>query len=272
MDLVIEAKAGTKRRGYYKRIDYGYIKNTLGSDGDEVDVYVGTHYDSPLVFVVDQMTGPDFTEFDEQKCFVYFQDEQQVRDEYLAQYDDDPRRLGCIRAVHITSFLHQLEANPGQIIKALMVNPISAKIKVISSEESMNKNLKEAINVLDGVTSIVKGLSSKKETAAPEEKVEKALTSMHVPRVALSEHRSLAAVDMENSRIGTVRTRNAGEPPVVPVRSIAAQPLRSSDPRGTGVTYKSCGACGTMHKSLAECPRCEYTTRTAPTKLSAIED
>jgi TusA-related sulfurtransferase len=256
LPLVIEAKAGEKRRGHWKDYAYGYIEGTLGTDGDEVDVYVGVCYDAPNVFVVDQMRPPDFVELDEQKCFVYFQTAQQVKEAYWAMYDDDHRRLGTVRTIPMDDFIAQLNENPGQVIKALWDIPKNATLEVIIDEESMSKNLKEAIQLLNGVTDVAKSLATEQE-----EVLEKALTAQNVPR----ELRGPAP------RNESPPAYFPWETPVVRAHQIANGPARSTDPRNAGTAYKSCDGCGTMHKSLGECPKCTYLQANKPKYGSAID-
>lgn len=261
MDLVIETKAGEKRRGHFKDYAYGYVAGTLGTDGDEVDVYVGTCYDSDLVFVVDQMAPPEFTELDEQKCFVFFQTAQQVKEAYWSMYDDDHRRLGTVRTIPMADFIEQLEHCPGQIIKALMDIPKNANIRVIPNEECMSKNLKEAIQLLNGVTDVAKSLTEQEE-----ETTEKALSSRNVPRSAP------VSQGTAGHHLGASRVQSPWEAPVAQAHKIDNHQIRGVDPRNAGVAYKSCEGCGTMHKSLGECPKCTYLQANAPKYLSAIED
>lgn len=67
--------------------DYGYIKRTLGKDGDHVDAYVGPKKGSPLVVIIDQRdlrTG----KFDEHKAFVGFDSIKDVQETYRGAFSD----------------------------------------------------------------------------------------------------------------------------------------------------------------------------------------
>ena len=64
LDIALENIKGSIRSGTDKdgkqwqstmAHDYGYIKRTLGADGDHVDVFIGDQPDSETVFVVDQV-------------------------------------------------------------------------------------------------------------------------------------------------------------------------------------------------------------------------
>lgn len=74
---------------------YGYIKRTeSAADGDHVDVYVGDHPESQLVFVVNQVKPGG--KFDEHKCMLGFINKDEAKKGYLAHYPDNWTGLGSI--------------------------------------------------------------------------------------------------------------------------------------------------------------------------------
>ncbi|MEB5773126.1 hypothetical protein MXE95_03225 [Aeromonas caviae] len=83
--------------------DYGYIKRTLGADGDHVDVFIGDQPQSETVYVVDQV-DPKTGKFDEHKVMMGFADEQAARDGYLANYEKGWKGLGAIKAMPVDEF------------------------------------------------------------------------------------------------------------------------------------------------------------------------
>lgn len=83
--------------------DYGYIKRTLGADGDHVDVFIGDQPQSETVYVVDQV-DPKTGKFDEHKVMMGFADEQAARDGYLANYEKGWKGLGAIKAMPVEEF------------------------------------------------------------------------------------------------------------------------------------------------------------------------
>jgi len=112
LPITVENPAGSVRSGVSKgghrwsttmKHDYGYIKETLGSDGDHYDCYVGPHDDATHAYVVDTMKPPHFTEPDEQKAMLGFSDEQQARDGYLAHYDN-PGFIGKVTSMPMEDF------------------------------------------------------------------------------------------------------------------------------------------------------------------------
>lgn len=83
-DIHIEGKAGEVRYGRILPFDYGEIADTVGADGDPIDICVGPDPDSRLVLIVDQRVRTprdddeshgdksDGTVFDEQKVLIGF--------------------------------------------------------------------------------------------------------------------------------------------------------------------------------------------------------
>ncbi|WP_279499536.1 hypothetical protein [Aeromonas veronii] len=111
-DIALENPKGSTRSGTDKdgkawqstmAHDYGYIKRTLGADGDHVDVFIGEQPDSETVYVVDQV-DPKTGKFDEHKVMMGFADEQAARDGYLANYEKGWKGLGSIKAMPVSEF------------------------------------------------------------------------------------------------------------------------------------------------------------------------
>ncbi|MFQ2273914.1 LPD38 domain-containing protein [Aeromonas hydrophila] len=112
LDIALENPKGSTRSGTDKdgkawqsamAHDYGYIKRTLGADGDHVDVFIGDQPDSETVYVVDQV-DPKTGKFDEHKVMMGFSDEQAARAGYLANYEKDWKGLGTIKAMPVEEF------------------------------------------------------------------------------------------------------------------------------------------------------------------------
>lgn len=112
LDIALENPKGSTRSGTDQggrawqstmAHDYGYIKRTLGADGDHVDVFIGDQPDSEMVYVVDQV-DPKTGEFDEHKVMMGFADEQAAREGYLGNYEAGWKGLGAIKAMPVESF------------------------------------------------------------------------------------------------------------------------------------------------------------------------
>ncbi|MFM5873891.1 LPD38 domain-containing protein [Aeromonas veronii] len=112
LDIALENPKGSTRSGTDKdgkawqstmAHDYGYIKRTMGADGDHVDVFIGDQPDSETVYVVDQV-DPKTGKFDEHKVMMGFADEQAARDGYLANYEKGWKGLSAIKAMPLEEF------------------------------------------------------------------------------------------------------------------------------------------------------------------------
>ncbi|QHB83349.1 hypothetical protein GIS01_14885 [Aeromonas veronii] len=112
LDIALENPKGSTRSGTDKdgkawqstmAHDYGYIKRTMGADGDHVDVFIGDRPDSETVYVVDQV-DPKTGKFDEHKVMIGFADEQAAQAGYLANYEKGWKGLGSIKAMPVEEF------------------------------------------------------------------------------------------------------------------------------------------------------------------------
>lgn len=95
---------------------YGYIKGTLGTDGDAVDVYVGPHRDAAFAYIVNQMAPPDFAKFDEQKVLLGMKNQAEAKAFYLKHYDN-PKFLGSIFAMPMAEFIQAVQNANGKPIR-----------------------------------------------------------------------------------------------------------------------------------------------------------
>lgn len=122
LDISIENARGSVRRWFdphgketgstKMHHHYGYIRNTEGTDGDHVDVYVGPDETSEKVFVINQMKKPkgskpgdglDWVVFDEQKIMLGFPSAEAAKSAYMKQYDD-PRFFGSMKEMTMQDF------------------------------------------------------------------------------------------------------------------------------------------------------------------------
>lgn len=102
-------------------VPYGYVRGTLGTDGDQVDVFVGPHRDATHVYIVTQMLAPDFTEVDEQKCMLGYRTAEDAKDCYLAHYSD-PRFFGSMAKMPMEEFrakVMKTRESGGELVKGL---------------------------------------------------------------------------------------------------------------------------------------------------------
>ena len=115
-DITIEQPEGSIRRGTdaagkqwesKRHNTYGYIRGTEGVDGDHIDVFLSNDIDvwnGRKVYVVDQY-NPDGT-FDEHKVMLGFNDMDEAKGDYLANYEkgwENGRRID-VSAVNLEDF------------------------------------------------------------------------------------------------------------------------------------------------------------------------
>lgn len=112
LDITIENQRGTIRKGVDKggnewavsmQHDYGYIKGTLGIDGDHFDVVLGPNSAAPQVWVITTKAPPAFKKDDEQKAMIGFNSEDEARAAFKGMYDD-PRFCGAVVEMPMDEF------------------------------------------------------------------------------------------------------------------------------------------------------------------------
>lgn len=122
-DITIEQPQGSVRRGtdangkeWESKMNntYGYIRGTVGVDGDHIDVFLSNDidgWDERKVFVVDQY-DPDGS-FDEHKVMLGFNDADEAKGDYLANYEqgwENGRRID-VSAVNLEDFEKWIESS-----------------------------------------------------------------------------------------------------------------------------------------------------------------
>jgi hypothetical protein len=107
---------------------YGYIRGTVGTDGDHVDVYVGPDEKATKVYVIDQMHGPDFKRFDEQKMILGCSSAEEAKKLYLSHYPD-AGFCGAIKELELKSF------------KEKVMDPDNQKQKIAVTAEWLKNRL-----------------------------------------------------------------------------------------------------------------------------------
>ncbi len=111
---------------------YGYVRGTLGLDGDEVDVFVGPNKTSNRVFVITQQKKPPegytgekpWVEVDEQKVMLGFDDPQEAQNAYMRHFND-ARFFGHMIELTVNDFKARLETHQGKVIKGVLSSVVS---------------------------------------------------------------------------------------------------------------------------------------------------
>ena len=95
------------------RHDYGYIVGVPGSDGDELDCYLGPDERAPFAYVVHQLAPPAYAKHEEDKVFLGFDSEQAAKEAFAAHRGDWERAYGGMTAMPVARLREKLERRTG---------------------------------------------------------------------------------------------------------------------------------------------------------------
>jgi hypothetical protein len=120
MEIALENPKGSTRSGTDKDgkswrcvlpSHYGYLKESLGSDGDAVDCYIGDTPESNQVWVVDQVDAKS-GRFDEHKCLLCFPSRASALASYEKAFSDGKGkdRIGSVTQFSVADFKEWLRA------------------------------------------------------------------------------------------------------------------------------------------------------------------
>ena len=148
LPISIENRAGSYRHWWDPNADehgktkmlypYGYVRGTLGLDGDEVDVYIGPDKDAEMVYVVTQLQRFEFEKVDEQKVMLGFRDADRAKTAYL-QHFNDARFFGNMKEMTMDEFKKELGKKKGKLIKS--EQPLFLKKSIVDSNIEGRPNL-----------------------------------------------------------------------------------------------------------------------------------
>lgn len=117
--------------------DYGYLDGVMGSDGEELDVYVGRDAGAVDVHVVHQLRAPDFKAHDEDKTMLGFADAAAAKDAYLAHRNDGASAFGGMSTIPLDRFKQKLQRRTGGgKIRASMADVESAALEALVARAS----------------------------------------------------------------------------------------------------------------------------------------
>lgn len=131
LTIAIENEAGSVRSGTNRhgkswsqtmKYAYGYINQTTGTDGQEVDVFIGPDPDAQMVYIVHAREVDNWDEYDEDKVMLNFSTEQEAAAGFVECYSD-PRFLGPITAMPVSEFIQKVQATKDRptMIKAFFI-------------------------------------------------------------------------------------------------------------------------------------------------------
>lgn len=122
LPIAVENPAGSERawsgdggveRKTVMRNDYGFVEGTEGTDGDEIDVYIGPDATARFAYVVRQLQRPGYDKHDEDKVFLGFASEEAARACFLAHRDDGDLAYGGMTSIPIGEFVRKIAARTG---------------------------------------------------------------------------------------------------------------------------------------------------------------
>lgn len=135
LTIMIENEAGSTRSGTNRHGEkwsqrmpfaYGYVVQSTGIDGQEVDVFLGPNLDGAnCVYIVHARQVGNWDQYDEDKVMIGFDSEPEAIKAFLDSYTD-PRFLGPITRMLVSEFVQKVQATKDHptMIKALFVRKV----------------------------------------------------------------------------------------------------------------------------------------------------
>ena len=125
LPISVENRKGSIRQGKDKngewqtkmKIPYGYIRGTLGTDGDQLDCFVGSNKESDKVYVI-HIKHPDNNKYDEDKVFLGFDTLQDALKTFREHYDDYKKYLQSYDILDMETFKKRIEGKVKKIEKS----------------------------------------------------------------------------------------------------------------------------------------------------------
>lgn len=93
--------------------DYGFIEGHMGSDGEELDCYVGPDETADNVHVVHQLKAPEYKKHDEDKLMLGFGSSNSAKAAFLAHRNDGEKSFGGMSVVPLERFKDKLQRRTG---------------------------------------------------------------------------------------------------------------------------------------------------------------
>lgn len=116
LDISIETPKGSERSGTDHKgkawsvtmpHHYGYIKGSIGADGQHVDCFLGDDHKSQRIYVIDQKKHDN--SFDEHKCMLCFKDRDAAVKAYKDSFSDRKNRIMKVTRFTIPEFREWLK-------------------------------------------------------------------------------------------------------------------------------------------------------------------
>jgi hypothetical protein len=146
-----ETRTGTNKQGdkWSRKMEahYGYIPDTRAKgDAENLDIYIGDNADSPTAYVIDQLD--DKGEYDEPKCILGCDSEEEAKALYLKHYPPDQvDRIGDVWPISIKRLAEMVsceqEAHEQRIFDEMEEKEAQGKQAFLSLEELRERGRRE---------------------------------------------------------------------------------------------------------------------------------
>ena len=186
---------------------YGYFNRTLGKDGDQVDVYIGDHFDDFEVYIIDQIEEKSKA-FDEHKVMFGFKNEEEAKASYLSCFEEGWEGFGNITTISLNKFKIWLNDSS-------MKKYPASKLNTISKMDIKNIDLGDRISLvrLFGEVESEKTLKKMQKDAGDIDNFDKLIVEIASPGGSVSEGLEimmwLDSLSQQGKEIITVVVANA---------------------------------------------------------------
>ena len=232
-DITIEQPEGSIRRGtdadgkqWESKMHntYGYFRGTEGVDGDHIDVFLSNDMDGwngAQVFVVDQYT-PDGT-FDEHKVMLGFNDADDAKSDYLANYAkgwENGRRID-VSAVNLEDFEKWIASSHrktkpfseySSVNKETVANtPAEEEAKADAAEEAKAKVKEASAGEMQDIEAEIKRLEEIKDYPGADKKiVQSEIDRLKAEKEAKAKSKNVQGTN-KTGAFGTIYTQFKGK-------------------------------------------------------------
>ena len=184
-DITIEQPEGSIRRGtdadgkkweIKMHNTYGYFRGTEGVDGDHIDVFLSNDIDGwngRKVFVVDQY-NPDGT-FDEHKVMLGFNDMDEAKSDYLANYEkgwENGRRI-TVSTTNLEDFKKWIDSSHRKTKPFSEYSSVNKETVATDKGGEKAEKKQEKQSVFDKAKEIADKEEKKRKAEAEKQKVDK---------------------------------------------------------------------------------------------------
>lgn len=251
LPVSIENRKGSKRYwrnsgeegSTFMKYPYGYIRGTLGVDGDEVDVFVGPEKDSTKVFVITTMAPPEFREVDEQKCMLGWSSAVEAKKVFLNHYNDK-RFFGSMKEMQLEEFKEKLKKYKGKLLKAQLCREnFSATISARGTASETYMQNDDTVALLKACSKMAKDAKASVEEAFEDKEDLKKKESDDDSSEEATEKSGFEKALSASIAAHLGRRQRAGT-------------LPASISLGSYQDHTMCKGCGYIHKAQGTCPRC----------------